>query len=68
MFVWAKIPKKFADGKTVSDYLLYNAHVFITPGFIFGSSGDQYIRLSLCVDEKNLNEAKERIVKLIKRK
>ncbi len=48
MFMWAKIPAGYADGYALSDEVLYNAHVFITPGGIFGSAGNQYIRVSLC--------------------
>jgi aspartate/methionine/tyrosine aminotransferase len=42
--------------------ILNKAHVFITPGFIFGSNGDRYIRISLCADEKILTESKTRIL------
>ncbi len=48
MFVWAKIPDHYTSAYELSDEVLYNAHVFITPGGIFGSEGDQYIRISLC--------------------
>lgn len=48
MFMWAKIPPGYKDGYALSDEVLYNANVFITPGGIFGSAGDQYIRVSLC--------------------
>jgi hypothetical protein len=48
----------------VEDILL-KTHVFITPGFIFGSNGERYIRISLCADESTLTEAKRRIGKLI---
>lgn len=48
MFVWARIPKRFEDGFELSDEVLYNAHVFITPGGVFGSQGQQYVRISLC--------------------
>jgi aspartate/methionine/tyrosine aminotransferase len=48
MFVWARIPDRYEDGYELSDEVLYNTHVFITPGGIFGSQGKRYIRVSLC--------------------
>lgn len=48
MFVWAKIPDGVKDGYELSDRVLYNNNVFITPGGIFGSAGNGYIRISLC--------------------
>lgn len=48
LFVWAKIPPRFADGYALSDQLLYDADVFLTPGGIFGNSGDPFVRISLC--------------------
>ena len=61
MFVWAKIPEKFEDGYKLSDDVLYNANVFITPGGIFGSNGNDYIRVSLCASVQKFEEAIERI-------
>jgi LL-diaminopimelate aminotransferase len=61
MFVWAKIPASFEDGYKLSDDVLYNANVFITPGGIFGSNGDGYIRVSLCAPVEKFEEAIERI-------
>lgn len=61
LFVWAKVPNKYADGYALSDDTLYQAHVFITPGGIFGSAGEQYIRISLCAKEDVLDQAIERI-------
>ncbi len=61
MFLWGKIPDKYNDAGEVADKILYDAKVFITPGFIFGSNGNRYIRLSLCCKEDNLNKALERI-------
>ena len=46
LFVWAKVPDEFKDGYMLSDHLLYQANVFITPGGIFGSAGDR-----LCADQ-----------------
>src|SRR5690606_23227892 len=48
MFVWAAVPESYKDGYVLSDELLYKAGVFITPGGIFGSAGERYIRVSLC--------------------
>ncbi len=61
MFVWAKIPSRIIDASTYSDIILNNAHVFITPGKIFGDKGNQYIRISLCSNEQVLKEAMDRI-------
>ena len=65
MFLWGRIPDTFVDAGQVADKVLYEANVFITPGFIFGSNGNRYIRLSLCCTEKNLSEALQRIKKII---
>jgi aspartate/methionine/tyrosine aminotransferase len=61
MFVWAKIPEKYKDGYALSDDILYNANVFITPGGIFGSAGNEYIRVSLCGSIERFEEAINRI-------
>jgi len=61
LFVWAKIPSKYKDGYALSDDVLYNANVFITPGGIFGNAGDKYIRVSLCGSVEKFEEAKVRI-------
>lgn len=61
LFVWAKTPNTYADGYTLSDDILHQAHVFITPGGIFGGAGDQYIRISLCAKEEVLDQAINRI-------
>jgi LL-diaminopimelate aminotransferase len=61
MFVWAKIPAGYKDGFSLSDEVLRNAHVFITPGGIFGSSGNNYVRVSLCSTEEKIQEAISRI-------
>ena len=66
MFVWAKAPGHIASVEAFVDEILYEGHVFITPGFIFGSNGDRYIRISLCNRTEVLEEALRRI-KLIKR-
>lgn len=61
MFVWASIPANYKDGYEVSDKVLYGANVFITPGGIFGSAGNKYVRVSLCTKEEKFDEAIERI-------
>jgi aspartate/methionine/tyrosine aminotransferase len=61
MFVWAAIPAGYKDGYEVSDKVLYNSNVFITPGGIFGSEGNQYVRVSLCTTEEKIDEAIQRI-------
>jgi aspartate/methionine/tyrosine aminotransferase len=61
MFVWAKIPVNYKDGYALSDKVLYDANVFITPGGIFGSAGNNYIRVSLCGSMEKFNEAIKRV-------
>jgi len=63
LFVWAAVPKKYKDGYELSDEVLYNSHVFITPGGIFGSAGDKYVRVSLCGSVERFGEAIKRIKK-----
>lgn len=61
LFVWAKIPATAKDGFSLTDEILQKAQVFITPGGIFGSNGNGYIRVSLCKDEKVFEEVLDRI-------
>jgi aspartate/methionine/tyrosine aminotransferase len=61
LFIWAKVPEGISDGYAMSDLLLYKANVFITPGGIFGSAGNNYIRVSLCSPEEKILECLERI-------
>jgi LL-diaminopimelate aminotransferase len=61
MFVWASIPAGYKDGYALSDEILQNANVFITPGGIFGSQGNNYVRVSLCSTEQKIEEAIKRI-------
>lgn len=61
MFLWGKIPAHYKDSAELADKVLYEAKVFLTPGFIFGNKGQRYVRLSLCANEKMLGEALERI-------
>lgn len=66
LFVWGKVPDRFADAAELADDVLYRAHVFVVPGFIFGSNGNRYLRLSLCATQDNLREALNRINQFIK--
>lgn len=65
MFLWGKIPAKYKGSEELADKLLYEANVFLTPGFIFGSNGERYIRISLCCKDAQLEEALERVKKII---
>ncbi len=64
MFLWGKIPESYAGSEELADKVLYGANVFLTPGFIFGSKGERFIRISLCCKPEMLNEALERIKRL----
>ncbi len=66
LFLWGRINNNFTSGEELSEYLLDNAHVFITPGFIFGKNGEKYIRISLCSNEEVLEKARKRISNVIK--
>jgi LL-diaminopimelate aminotransferase len=66
MFVWAKIPAPYKTGFELSDEILYGANVFITPGGIFGSQGDGYIRVSLCAQVTVFENAIQRIIEFKK--
>jgi len=61
MFLWAKIPDTFDNAYKLADRLLYDTNLFITPGGIFGSGGDKYLRISLCSPVTDFEEALERI-------
>ena len=78
MFLWGKIPEQYADVEDLTEKVLHEARVFITPekvlhearvfitpGFIFGSNGKRYIRISLCAKEDKIKTALERIKKAI---
>lgn len=60
MFIWAKVPDAVHSVEKLVDHLLYEYHVFITPGFIFGQKGERFVRISLCTQEKKLQEVVER--------
>lgn len=62
MFIWAKIPDKWKNAGEIADKILYEKNVFITPGFIFGSNGERYLRISLCSPESMLEEVIERLM------
>lgn len=64
MFLWGKIPSHYSTCEELTEKVLQEARVFITPGFIFGSNGDRYVRISLCAKDENIQEALERIKKL----
>lgn len=63
MFVWAKLPEQVKSAHAFIDELLHIHDLFITPGSIFGTAGDRYIRFSLCVTEADINEALKRVTK-----
>jgi len=64
LFLWGRIPGSIKSCELYIEDILNKAHVFITPGFIFGKNGERYIRISLCANEERLKEAKDRILKL----
>lgn len=61
LFLWGRIPDSETSSESLADRVLYDARVFITPGFIFGSNGDRYVRISLCATEAKMKEALARI-------
>lgn len=61
MFLWGRIPDSYADVEELTERVLHEARVFITPGFIFGENGRRYVRLSLCAKEDRIAEALRRI-------
>ena len=61
MFLWGRIPDCYADVEVLTERILHEARVFLTPGFIFGSNGQRYIRISLCASETRMAEALQRI-------
>ena len=64
MFLWGRIPDSAESGEAIANKVLYEANVFLTPGFIFGSRGERYIRISLCCKNETLEEALKRIENL----
>lgn len=61
MFLWGRIPEKYGNAEELTERVLHEARVFITPGFIFGSNGERYVRISLCAKEEKMAEALKRI-------
>lgn len=68
LFLWGRIPESYGSSEELADKVLYDASVFVTPGFIFGSNGDRYIRISLCATEEKMRLALDRINKMNKNK
>lgn len=66
MFLWGRIPDQYDNVEQLTEKVLHEARVFITPGFIFGSNGKRYIRISLCAKKEKMAEALERIRKVFK--
>ncbi len=66
MFLWGRIPDAYANVEELTEKVLHEARVFITPGFIFGSNGERYIRISLCAKEQKLAAALERVKAVFK--
>ena len=64
MFLWGRIPDSYSNCEELTERVLHEARVFITPGFIFGSKGERYVRISLCAKEEKIQTALERIRKL----
>lgn len=64
MFLWGKIPETYVDAEQLTERVLHEARVFIAPGFIFGSNGRRYVRLSLCAKDEQMKEAYDRIASL----
>ena len=65
MFLWGRIPDSIQNVEDLTERVLHEARVFITPGFIFGSNGERYIRISLCAKENKIQQALERIKNMI---
>ena len=64
LFVWAKIPQDYDNSSNFSNKYLYESSVFIAPGFIFGTNGEGFARISLCCNIETLKEALNRIKKI----
>ena len=64
MFLWGQIPNSYSDCEELTERVLNEAKVFITPGFIFGTNGKRYVRISLCANKEKMQEALERIQKV----
>jgi aspartate/methionine/tyrosine aminotransferase len=66
MFLWARIPENYKESYELCDEVLYKSRVFITPGGIFGSEGEKFLRVSLCSPEEKFETSIERIKKNLK--
>ena len=66
LFLWGKIPSQYVNCEELTERVLHEARVFITPGFIFGSNGERYVRISLCATEAKMQEALRRINIMLK--
>ena len=66
IFLWGRIPETYKGSEELADKILYEANVFLTPGFIFGSQGNKFIRISLCSNNQMLQEALNRIKEVIR--
>lgn len=65
MFVWAAIPGHYENAYALSDKILQEAQVFLTPGGIFGKNGNRYLRVSLCATNEKIQESTNRIKKIV---
>ncbi len=68
MFLWGRVPDGCADAEELTERVLHEARVFLTPGFIFGSNGRRYVRVSLCANEEKLAEALRRIEEVFRKR
>ncbi len=66
LFLWGRIPDSYPNVEDLTEHVLHSARVFIVPGFIFGTNGERYIRISLCAKEDKMEEALRRICQTIK--
>ena len=66
LFLWGRLPEGETSAEKFCDRILSEARVFITPGFIFGSNGEGYVRISLCATEERMEEALKRILEMSK--
>ena len=64
MFLWGRIPDEIDNVETLTEHVLHDARVFITPGFIFGTNGSRYVRISLCAKPEKMHEALHRICEM----
>lgn len=62
LFLWGRIPERYEDAIELTEELLHNKHLFITPGSVFGNNGKRYIRISLCATEELLEAALQRVM------